>query len=279
MFEFTDFLSKMALDPARVRLLRHDARGLAAWRRGGAQAFGCFASFQRRTPPPYGRANVACHFLPAPNLPDGSLTALYVGATRIVDRWAWDGERLPLIRDDEIIAGERGREDVDAFDLEWLEQGREHTERLLIGWGRGAKAWSQWAHTNPKAILEVRLQAQEAPFPGFSAFISRISEIPRFPQAWTGSLEGVRGVYLLVADGGEQYVGSATGADGFMGRWRQYLANGHGGAVLLRAARHRDYAVTILEVASPDMSAGDILAREAFWKTKLGARAHGLNGN
>lgn len=86
-------------------------------------------------------------------------------------------------------------------------------------------------------------------------------------------------MYLLVSDRGEQYVGSATGADGFVGRWRQYVTNGHGGNVLLRAAEQRDYAVTSLEVASPDMSPDDILAREAFWKIKLGARAHGLNAN
>ena len=84
---------------------------------------------------------------------------------------------------------------------------------------------------------------------------------------------------MLVADNGEQYVGSATGVDGFIGRWRQYLANGHGGNVLLRAAGHQDYAMAFLEVASPDMSIGDILSREAFWKINLGARAHGLNAN
>lgn len=279
MFNFNDFLVRVGLDPSRVRLLRHDMRGFAAWRRGGRQAFGCFASFQRRRPPPYGGVTLACHFLPALNLPDGSLTALYVGTTRITDQWAWDGNRLPQIADDEIIAGERGRENVDAFDLEWLEPGSEYSERLLINWGQGGRAWSQWADRRERAILEIRLQPHEPPFPGFSAFISRISEIPWFPPAWTGSLEAVRGVYLLVTAAGEQYVGSATGADGFMGRWRQYLANGHAGNVLLRAAGNRDYTVSILEVASPDMAGGDILLREAFWKTKLGARAHGLNGN
>ncbi|WP_373636933.1 GIY-YIG nuclease family protein [Yoonia sp. BS5-3] len=207
------------------------------------------------------------------------MTALYVGTTLITDQWAWDGDRLPHIQDMEIIDGEMGRENVDAFDLEWIEQGSEYAERLLINWGPGGRAWSQRAHRMQKAILEIRLQAEEPPFPGFSGFLSRISEIPRFPQAWAGSLEGARGVYLLVADNGDQYVGSATGLGGFMGRWRQYLLNGHGGNVRLREAGQQDYQVAILEVASPDMSLGDILAREAFWKTKLGVRAHGLNAN
>lgn len=279
MFVFTDFLSRIDIDPAHVRLLRHDDRGVAAWRRGGARAFGCFASFQRKARRPYHGAELACHFLPGPVLADGSLTAMFLGTTRILNRWDWDGDRLPRIEDDEIIETERGREGVEAFDLTWLDEGADFAERLLVDWGAGGRAWSQWAGKNEKAILEVRMQAQEPPFPGFSAFISRISEIPRFPQSWMGALQGVRGVYLLVADGGEQYVGSATGADGFIGRWRQYLANGHGGNVLLRDAGLKDYAVTILEIASPDMSAADIVAREGFWKIKLGARAHGLNMN
>lgn len=279
MFHFDEFLNKIGLDPRQVKLLRHDDRGVAAWRRGGANAFGCFSSFQRRRPDPYRGVELASHFLPGPSLPDGSLTALYVGTTRILDRWDWDGQRVPQIVDEQIIAGEMGRQDIHAFDLEWLDSGREYSERLLINWGLGARAWFQWANRKPKTILELRLQAQEPPFPGFSSFISRVSEIPRFPQAWIGALEGVRGVYLLVTAQGEQYVGSASGAQGFMGRWRAYLANGHGGNVLLRDRGHQDYAMTILEIASPDMSANDIVAREAFWKAKLGARAYGLNAN
>lgn len=279
MFDFNEFLAKIYLAPSQVKLLRHDVRGLAAWRRGGANAFGCYSSFQKQKPAPYHMVEIACHFLPGPNLPDGSLTALYVGTTRIVDRWKWDGGRMPRIFDEEIVAEEMGRQGVDAFDLEWLDAGSEYSERMLINWGSGGRAWYQWADRRPKAILELRLQAQEPPFPGFSAFISRISDIPRFPQAWIGALGGVRGVYLLVTEQGEQYIGSATGADGFIGRWRSYLANGHGGNVLLRKAGYTDYAMTILEVASPDMSPNDILIREAFWKAKLGSRAHGLNAN
>jgi hypothetical protein len=279
MFEYNEFLKKIGLNPGQVKLLRHDDRGVAAWRRGGENAFGCFSSFQRRRPDPYQGVELASHFIPAPNLPDGSLTALYVGTTRIVDRWDWDGQRMPQIVDEQIIAGEMGRQDIHAFDLEWLDAGRDCSERLLIDWGLGARAWFQWADRRPKAILEIRFQAQEPPFPGFSNFNSRISEISQFPQAWIAALEGVRGVYLLVTDQGDQYVGSATGVQGFMGRWRTYLANGHGGNVLLRGRGHRDYGVTILDIASPDMSAGDIVAREAFWKAKLGARAFGLNAN
>jgi hypothetical protein len=129
--------------------------------------------------------------------------------------------------------------------------------------------------------LELRLDARETPFPGFGGFREQISSLSGLPQSWRAALESVRGVYLLVTEQGQQYVGSAYGADGFFGRWRHYAANGHGGnRELMRLDLDlRDYQVSILEVASPEMSAADIIAREGAWKEKLGARAHGLNAN
>ena len=279
MFEFNEFLCRIGLDPTHIRLLRHDLRGVAAWRRGREVAFGCFASFQKKSNSPYGGASIACHFLPGPSLDDGSATALFIGTTSIGDRWNWDEVRMPKIIDAEVIRSEKGRLDIEAFDLEWMEAGHEFAERILVRWGTGTRAWSQWTARNSKEILELHLQAQELPFPGFSRFISRIRDLPTIPQSWVSALESVRGIYLLVTDEGEQYVGSATGIDGLMGRWRSYFANGHGGNVLLRERGYRDYSVSILEVASPDMAQEDILARETFWKMKLGARAHGLNAN
>ena len=281
VFYFHEFLTRLGLELKQTRLLRHDNRGLAAWRRGGFQKFGCFASFQRRAPSPYADAQFACHFVPGPILADGNTTALFIGITQICDCWDWDGGRLPAIIDPEIIEGEHERRDVQAFDLEWLEAGKSHSERILLRWGppAAARAWSQWAERRHKEIIEIRLDRREPPFPGFSKFLSRISEIPVLPQAWQGALASVRGVYLLVSDVGEQYVGSATGQDGFLGRWQSYAVNGHGGNVLLRQRGQRDYAISILEVASPDMARDDIIAREAHWKDKLGSRTHGLNEN
>ncbi len=279
MFTLNEFLERVGIAPKEARLLRHDLRGVQAWRRGGHLAFGCFASFQKKASSPYAEARLACHFLPGPALSDGTATAWFLGATEILDRWTWDDVRLPVLRDDAVIQTEYGRQGLEAFDLSWLPTASAYSERLLVHWGAGTRAWSQWAGRNQKEILELRLQPYEPPFPGFSSFRAQIGDIPTFPQSWIGALERVRGIYLLVSASGEQYVGSATGADGFIGRWRTYLANGHGGNALLRVAGHRDYAVTILEIASPDMAFSDIIAREVFWKEKLGSRAHGLNAN
>lgn len=281
MFQFHEFLERCGYDPQSTRLLRHDARGGWAWRRG-QDSFLCFASFQTRANSPYnGAPSHACHFIAGPTIAE-TATALFVGTTEVANRRPWDQEELPLARDDAVIAQERAsRDPLDLFDLSWCAACSPYVERILIDWGPGTRSWSQWGDRRHKPILELRLDARETPFPGFGGFRERVSSLSGLPQSWRAALENVRGVYLLVTDGGQQYVGSAYGADGFLGRWRQYAANGHGGNRELMGLDPilRDFQVSILEVASPEMSAADIIARESAWKEKLGARAHGLNLN
>ena len=77
----------------------------------------------------------------------------------------------------------------------------------------------------------------------------------------------------------EQYVGSATGAEGFHGRWLSYTRDGHGENVMLKSRDPSDYQVPILEVAGSAVPFEEILAMEALWKQKLQSRETGLNRN
>ncbi len=106
------------------------------------------------------------------------------------------------------------------------------------------------------------------------------------PEDWLTALSNVAGVYLIVADDGQQYVGSATGADGLWDRWKTYVeTGGHGGNVALvehltakpkAAAR---FQFSVLEIADTTASVQDVLDRESHWKRVLGTRATGLNLN
>jgi hypothetical protein len=90
----------------------------------------------------------------------------------------------------------------------------------------------------------------------------------------------VCGVYLLTClETGEQYVGSAYGEGGFLGRFLTYAATNHGGNKLLKARAPKPYQVSILEVMSPSSTPEEVIQMEALWKAKLGSRAFGLNGN
>ena len=151
--------------------------------------------------------------------------------------------------------------------------------RLVIKWGEGFRSWLQRANHRPKPIVELRKVVEEPPFPGFFHFRESSERISALPVSWQQILRVSRGVYLLVDDeNGRQYVGSATGGDGFLGRFMDYEANGHGGNVFLIKAGRRRYIVSILETAGSNASRDDILRLEAMWTRKLGSRAFGLNG-
>ena len=257
-------------------MLRHDKPGAVAWRRG-RERFGDYISHQK-TRRPYGDAKTAFHFLPGQPLPDGDYTALFVGATRIIDEWTFDGSRKPKLapsREPEFPLPDEHL----AYDLDWIEDFDDLVERVVVRWGASARAWFQRAHLKRKEVVEISRQVVDPEFPGFAAFATTLEEVPMLPHSWRAVLASVRGVYLVVCPKtGEQYVGSASGDDGFWGRWSAYAADGHGGNVLLRN-RKVNYGITVLEAASSTMSASDIIEREAAWKTKLGSRAHGLNAN
>jgi hypothetical protein len=87
-----------------------------------------------------------------------------------------------------------------------------------------------------------------------------------------------RGIYLLTCPRTkEQYVGSATGEDGFYGRWREYYETGHGGNVRLKSREPSDYQIAVLEVAGSEQATVDILRAEQRWIRKLQSAEMGLN--
>jgi len=156
----------------------------------------------------------------------------------------------------------------------------DYAGRLFIDWGESARAWVQRADNQNKVIVELARAFQEEVFPGFTKLIRPLSEIETMPAAWKETLRANRGIYLLACPTTrEHYVGSAYGEDGFIGRWRAYVANGHGGNVGLRARDPSDYLVSILEVVGSSATVEEIIALESNWKLKLHSRDIGLNLN
>lgn len=149
-----------------------------------------------------------------------------------------------------------------------------------VEWGAATRAWIQRADRQDKQITELARTVAEPPFPGFSAFIADLSQIAALPVAWREALGAARGIYLLACPRtGELYVGSASGGDGFIGRWDQYAADGHGGNLGLKGREPSNFQVSILEVAGSLASVEEIIALEERWKVKLRSRQAGLNRN
>ncbi|GAB5430169.1 MAG: hypothetical protein Devi2KO_36280 [Devosia indica] len=157
---------------------------------------------------------------------------------------------------------------------------QEYAGRLWIEWGDGYRSWIQRGDRQPKPIVELRRDLGEPPFPGYQALIMQLSEIGSIPSTWAAALSATRGIYLLTCPRTkEQYVGMASGVDGFLGRWREYFASGHGGNVALKSRDPSDYQVCILETVGTGATVADLQSAEVRWKAKLQSREMGLNRN
>lgn len=82
-------------------------------------------------------------------------------------------------------------------------------------------------------------------------------------------LSGVAGIYLIVDNKtGMQYVGSAYGKEGILGRWKNYSLNGHGGNKKLEKLLENDFSYvkhfrfTILETLLKTLPSNQVIERE-----------------
>lgn len=163
-------------------------------------------------------------------------------------------------------------------------------ERVIVHWGKSSRAWCQLF--SEKEVVEVVPKGFTRPFPGYLDFVlshDELGRICKFPEAnieWHVSLSSVAGVYLILEKkSGYQYVGAAYGAKGVMGRWQDYVTNGHGGNKILRdlvkddPEVFRNFQYSLLHVLPKSLSNDSALKYEKFYKEKLGSRAFGLNAN
>jgi hypothetical protein len=107
---------------------------------------------------------------------------------------------------------------------------------------------------------------------------------PEANREWHTMLSSVAGVYLIMdTESGKQYVGSAYGKRGILGRWKEYATTGHGGNVLLKKILAQDskaaknFQFTILRTLPKTLTNKEVINYENLYKEKLGTRAFGLN--
>ena len=265
-----DLVSIAGIDPAEIRLIRHAERNpetgessWTLWRSGDRRRFDLHQSLYNTTHP-MGRARYTISFVATPE--NGTL---FVGMWEVGER-RLSGEDVL-----DPVVGEPRRYVYDLHPSRWLGG---YVGRLSVAWS-APRSWYRDLSKTRFPVEEIRRAEWAGPFPEYVEFRARVSEVSALPGAWQEVLAACRGVYLLVGSDGEQYVGSATGERGFLGRWLDYAQDGHGGNQALRERERQDYHVSILEVCGTALSLGEIHEREGVWKRKLGSRAHGLNRN
>ena len=264
------------LDPAKIRLLRHKDKRASKGRspyelwRDNREQFNLYQSKQKITNRGKLRACYWASFIVTP----GDET-MFVGLYQV----KYSG----LLEQDtptQHIDGVDEAGSCDTYKLELDANLSEFIGKLIVDWGIGCLAWIQRADHQDKEIVELRREFKEPEFPGFLNFLEPLSRLEKLPKGWVVALKSTRGIYLLTCPKTkEQYVGSATGAEGFYQRWQEYAKTGHGGDVALKSRESSDYHVSILEVAGTSSTEDDIMKMETRWKQKLKSREMGLNRN
>jgi hypothetical protein len=269
MLTLNDVLRAESIDPAQVRLLRHQDGRLqrcaiyAAWRRRDS-SFESYQRIQRRD-----RFNVGDLLASFVVTPEGATLFVGLYAVRAV-RVLPEGQVMPLLGFDE--SGEH------QYDLEHDARMERYEGKLRIEWGLGTRAWVQGASRNEKPVTEIRDDYR--PWPGFEKFLWDTDDLSGLYPSWAEILTHVKGVYLLVdKESGKQYVGSATGADSLYGRLMMYARGGTGGNVELARLGPHNYQVSLLEAVPMPTSDERIIEMETIWKAKLLSRPFGLNAN
>ena len=176
------------------------------------------------------------------------------------------------------------------YDLEKLPGFADLEKRVVINWGASPRMWHQWL--KPREVVEILPQGYVLEFPGYDEVLLTYHELcelvanPASNREWHRALSSVAGVYLITdLSGGRQYVGSAHGVDGILGRWKSYARTGHGGNRLLKDLLARNpqtvtgFQFSILRALPTSLTKDEILDNETLYKKKLGSRAHGLNAN
>jgi hypothetical protein len=273
---FNTILNEAGLCPADVRLLRHkDTRATRGrtpyelWRDNRPQ----FELYQSTQSIPNRKKFTAPFW--AVFIVNPAEETMFAGIYSVKYRGLLEQDTPQPHRNGIDLAGS-----CDVYDLSPRNELSEFSGKLFIDWGPGALAWVQYANKNNKLVTEVRKEFQEPAFPGYLNFIQPMSKLEALPKSWVAALQSSRGVYLLTCPKTkEQYVGSATGEEGFWGRWQDYIRTGHGGNLGLKSRDPSDYQVSILEVAGTSATIEDVRMMEGRWQAKLQSKEMGLNRN
>jgi hypothetical protein len=141
-------------------------------------------------------------------------------------------------------------------------------------------------HIDNINLLEIKRDFVTPKFPGYDQVNVSWKDLSDYIESdsWKTALENQKGVYLITdISNGKKYVGSAYGQEMILGRWRDYVQNGHGGNKELKTFKFdyikNNFRYSILEIFKYTTDDNTIITRESWWKEVLMTREFGYNKN
>ena len=195
----------------------------------------------------------------------------------------------------EIIKDKNTGKELNIYDTELIEEGKEFIGKLVVGFDlkeespSAARQRYRYLESllDKMEVLELKREVLKVEFPGYDNVNVTWRELESLIEtpAWKTALENQKAVYLIVdIKTGKKYVGSAYGDNMLLGRWRNYIAIGHGGNKLLKPLDFEyikeNFKYSILEIFKSSVDDETIINRESFWKEVLLTRTEfGYNDN
>lgn len=195
----------------------------------------------------------------------------------------------------EIIKDKNTGKELNIYDTRLTKEGKEFIGKLVVGFDlkkespSAARQRYRYLESllDKMEVLELKREKVKVEFPGYDNVNVTWRELESLIEtpAWKTALENQKAVYLIVdTKTGKKYVGSAYGDNMLLGRWRNYIAIGHGGNKLLKPLDFEyikeNFKYSILEIFKSSVDDETIINRESFWKEVLLTRTEfGYNDN
>ena len=276
---FSDVLRKVGLDPAKVKLIRH-----ALTDKGFKSCYdkNMVLEYTRQQKSGFSKNyDYWCVFISG----KGTLAKLFA-CYRVGNSVPDTPDAMPKdFPHTEWFQGENAY-----FDLEHIDLLKDYEGRLTIDWGNSARMWHQKG-TTEKPIVAIQADEKKV-FSGFENLIltydelKEIVENPTIYEAWHTALSSVNAIYLIVdQETGKQYVGSAYGKDGLLGRWSCYVNSLHGNNKLMKELicaypeRYHHFQFSILQILPKTVTDDEVIQTESLYKKKLLTIPFGMNDN
>ena len=188
-----------------------------------------------------------------------------------VDKW--------LLFDISKITRDLEKYDAVGYEYQTLEEYKKYFGRLIVRYKNRSQNMIRKAENviNECEVFEIINDTfEDDSFPGYENISLSWQELNRVIEKkdWRTALENQKGVYLITdIESGKRYVGSAYGEYMLLGRWKNYIENGHGGNKDLKNLDFEyikaNFRYSILEIYKSTTDDKYIINREHHWMKVL----------
>lgn len=279
MLTFSDVLKKAGIDPTKTKLLRHamiDKHFRACF---DANMVREYTAHQRQD---FSRGYDYWAVFISDKGNYARLYALYRVGEPVPDTIDKIPSGYPM---PETFSGEGA-----CYALTPVDALKEYEGRMIIDWGKSARMWHQRG-TTEKTIVAIQAMNKQ-PFPGYEKVVLSFEQLQQIVEnntdyeLWQTALSSINAVYLIVdRKSGKQYVGSAYGQEGLLGRWRSYVESFHGNNKRIRdlisaePKQYQYFQFSILQLLEKTVTNDEVIRVESLWKRKLLTIPFGMNDN